>query len=338
MATTNFTNTAAILNSAFTSSDSALVARFKPEAEIFNLIYNQDENALNVSLVGTGISGVSFASLSATNFSADTIILSGTNITDLIEIARTGDTVVAGGTNVGVTVSGGDPKTYTVNLDDDITLNSVLSTIISATTSIGNRAMSGDTERMLSVSDDGTFSANSEVVSMFITSGDVISNIEDVTSWDGEQFYSGSTSGLIGGQSYFSQSAQTYTVFTNVDVFKLPALVQDYNQSTGGVLSAITGSSISQPENSVMSVETKVTAREAGNANVAFYNLQGLFKRDASNTIQIGSTVSLNTIETDVNYDCDFATGLTSVLIVLTGATGANTDWIIETHKTIINL
>ena len=96
--------------------------------------YDSGRTAINYAFSGA----VSFNILSATTFFSGS-----TNLEDIINIAITGDTIISAGTNISVTEAGTIPKTYTVNLENNISLNSISATTISAST-----LMSGSTKNV----------------------------------------------------------------------------------------------------------------------------------------------------------------------------------------------
>jgi hypothetical protein len=79
----------------------------------------------------------------------------------------------------------------------------------------------------------------------------------------------------------------------------------------------------------VVSITADVVAVETDETNRAVYKIHGLFYRNtAGNVTQQGATVSLNTIETDATWACDFALdiGAQTIEVQVTGA-AATINW-----------
>ena len=84
------------------------------------------------------------------------------------------------------------------------------------------------------------------------------------------------------------------------------------------------------PEGTVVSVTVDVVAVETDESNRALYKLSGLFYRNTSGNItQQGATVSLNTVETDAAWDCDFVmnAGAQTIDVTVTGAAATTVNW-----------
>ena len=84
------------------------------------------------------------------------------------------------------------------------------------------------------------------------------------------------------------------------------------------------------PEGVVLSITADVVGVETDQTNRAVYRIHGLFYRNnAGNVTQQGATVSLNTIETDANWDVDFAldVGNQEIDVQATGAAATTINW-----------
>jgi len=92
------------------------------------------------------------------------------------------------------------------------------------------------------------------------------------------------------------------------------------------VLQATTGI----PVGTVLSITADVVAVETDETNRAVYRIHGLFYRNtAGDVTQQGATVSLNTIETDAAWDCDFVVnaGAQTIDLTVTGAAATTVNW-----------
>jgi len=94
-------------------------------------------------------------------------------------------------------------------------------------------------------------------------------------------------------------------------------------------------------EGEAVSVSVDVIGHQTDQGNRAVYKLHGLFYRNtAGNVTQQGNTVSLNTIESDTDWDVDLIADTINqkVSIQVTGKAGTTIDWhgIILWHKEVV--
>lgn len=82
-------------------------------------------------------------------------------------------------------------------------------------------------------------------------------------------------------------------------------------------------------EETTVFIQAKVAAQETSDAERACYHIEGLFYRASGGALlQQGSTVSLNTTESDATYDCYFDLASPDVAIKVKAAAGDTTNWV----------
>lgn len=82
-------------------------------------------------------------------------------------------------------------------------------------------------------------------------------------------------------------------------------------------------------DNETYMVEVTVVGMESDGSDRNLYHIQGLFYRDGGNVTQQGSTISLATIESDADWDCDFTVDTVNqdINVVVTGEAATTINW-----------
>jgi hypothetical protein len=231
--------------SAYTGSSSTTSGEYLPLSGgtvTGNTIFQSGLTANTLNVTGdTILSGLTAATISATTYynypdtfvtgftlSSNTITLSQ-NRTDQYSAftislsAYTGTSIsglylpLSGGTVTGNTIFQSGLTANTLTVTGNTLLSGLTATTISATTlTIGGSAtfkggitattLSGTTSRMVESSSTGEITANSTIITAYITSGGTMANLlENTSNWDINGVYTGSTiTGTFQGQKHYN--------------------------------------------------------------------------------------------------------------------------------------